>query len=1088
MSTRTTPLPSGRAASSLVAATLLILAAQPATAAAPGRTILDHTLVAAPVSKATSKPLKASKRSLGSIAAPADQALRKRAAGPVKVRLDLAKGARLAALRLNGVDVTDRAVVRGRTATARLGISGPLRPGANGLLARFVRDRRQSFDSSRFTLTRNASGLIRLSSPGSARRPAGPIPIRVRMKPKATLTAWLNDRRVTGRLSVYKDGTRRARLGPSAGLDYGKNTVRVRALMPNGRTERNSSVVRVRKNGPLADAGADQRTDTRTAIRLDGRKSVRKPAARDVEYAWRLTRSPYQAAATLTGKRTARPTFAATTPGTYVLANTTRSGGSAATDKVTVSVSPSASVQPVTMSVQTGSSGTAGPGIAVGSAFYPSDVTGPGMQLLVLERATLALTTNESYPPGQMQALNQFLVNSTTQADSSEYLYVLAALPGGSPVSSSADLNQLIIAVQWLGFQLPDPQNPDSAIDASEPFYLVGIPDPVNSDQGTAWHMQGALDGVFIPDINNNWTFNTGDYPAFDTGGTGITLGDTSWPTPSGNGFQVVVADPVSLAGSSSFFAVPGQIQQFAQAMQLAVNQDQILALRSVGTLPDLSQAGSQSDAGSFAQLTASLQSLGGSPSVFMGLGPGDAYSFVGPTRPDSFPAEGSTTIGGDGSVTGLLSRTPQGGDYAPMAADPTGNADFAQNLSSIALQPAVPWPASSSPGQQAALAYLSQQMDPGCDVSPCDVRTEYDNLDYQTQWTGLVSTLKGISYPCRTKGVTKCKKPDFSKTEFRQVQAQLAKEFPLVDDVWSLLGTNGTITQIYTQTQGSSVSALGQAVDAVDMAVAPPANTTTTTILSLVTDVMWATSLVDVEAFAAFATAAGVLAVGAATGDDLANLPSGNPYQAVADAGPVFTNDIVDHLSSTMLGVGLLGSFVVQDWGRLSAVGSQAAGPWGMSTATFDALSQGAVAGAVQNMYSALLPVAYDAYYFTPPPGTGQTIGQCQPAWWNDALPWKGAAGTASYLNLVAPPVTGVEPDAGLDWYALWEVGKSPTYWAGPTGGPPPGSLMNPLYQQFSFDYPQNAGLYAPWFWGRTYLSAQSPTPKKLDCKYRTG
>ena len=52
------------------------------------------------------------------------------------------------------------------------------------------------------------------------------------------------------------------------------------------------------------------------------------------------------------------------------------------------------------------------------------------------------------------------------------------------------------------------------------------------------------------------------------------------------------------------------------------------------------------------------------------------------------------------------------------------------------------------SPGQQASLAYLSKQMDIGCDVSPCDVRSEYDDLDYQTQWTGLVTQL-GHSYPC---------------------------------------------------------------------------------------------------------------------------------------------------------------------------------------------------------------------------------------------------------------------------------------------------------------------------------------------------
>ena len=48
------------------------------------------------------------------------------------------------------------------------------------------------------------------------------------------------------------------------------------------------------------------------------------------------------------------------------------------------------------------------------------------------------------------------------------------------------------------------------------------------------------------------------------------------------------------------------------------------------------------------------------------------------------------------------------------MAADPTGDADFASSLSSIAVQPAVGWPKSTSPGQQASLAYLSQKVDIG--------------------------------------------------------------------------------------------------------------------------------------------------------------------------------------------------------------------------------------------------------------------------------------------------------------------------------------------------------------------------------------
>lgn len=1085
----------GRAGVAALAAASLLAVAPPATAAAGTATSPPAGTAATQVNSAATRP---SKSPLGSIAAPADQAVRDRAAGPVTVRLRLADGARLTALRVNGRDVMDRAKVRGRTATVRLG-SGQLKAGRNGVLARFVRDHRQTLASSRFTVVRSAPGLMRLSIPHRSRRasgevsqarvirrPAGPVPIEVRTTQPATLTAWLNGRRYTGRFTVQPDGTRRTQLGPGAGLRYGDNAVRVRALTPAGRAQETTVVVRVGRNGPLADAGKDRRTDTRHAIRLDGRKTRPNPSAAAVTYAWRLTRSPANASATLSRRHSARPRFASNRPGTYVLTNTAKSGGATSSDQVTVTVAPSALVQPVAMTVGPQSSGGPGPGIAVGSAFYPSGATGPGLQLVVLERATLALSSNRSYAPDQMQALQQFLVNATEQANSSDYLFVLAALPGGAPVAPSG-LTQLVVAVQQLGFHLPDPADPDSAIDPSQSFALVGIPDPDNDYEGTAWWSQTALNGVFTPDVNNNWTFNTNDYQPFNTGDTSvggqqITLGDTSWPTPAvstGGGFQVVVADPITLQGSSSYFALPVQVQNMAQVMQQAVTDQQVVALRSVGTLPDLSQPTTQSDANAFTQVSAAIQALGGSPSVLMGLGPGDSYALVGPTPPGSFPAEGSSTIpGGTGSVTGLLARTPQGGGYAPMAADPTGAADFATTVSSVALQPAQPWPVSSTPGQVNALAALSEALGLGCTTTPCDVRTQYENLDYAGTWTARATTVKAEKYPCTAK-----KPCDYSPRDFDQVKGQLATEFPMVDNVWKLVNN---IQQVYVDTQGSTSTGLQQAVNAVDLAVTPPDNEATTTILSLVTDVMWATSLIDVEDFAVFATVAGVLAVGAASGNDLANLPSGSPYQAVADAGPVFTNDIVDQMAATMLGVGLLGSFVVQDWGRLSTVSSQAGGPWFISNSTFDALSDGAIAGATQNMYSALLPVAYDAYSFTPPPGQGQNIGQCQPAWWNDALPWSKAAGTASYLNTVAPPVTGVEPDAGMNWYALWEAGKSPTHWSGPSGGPPPASLMDPLYQPFSFQNLQNAGLYAPWFWGRTYLSAQDPAPTVLKCTYR--
>ena len=126
----------------------LLMPTAPAAAESPGSTV-----------SATQAPM--AEKLLGSITAPADQALRKRSKAPVTVRLELAQGARLTLLRVNGVDVTKQVKRNGRTVKARLGMNGPLKVGANGVLAEFTRDGRRSFDSSRFTVTRAVNGLLR---------------------------------------------------------------------------------------------------------------------------------------------------------------------------------------------------------------------------------------------------------------------------------------------------------------------------------------------------------------------------------------------------------------------------------------------------------------------------------------------------------------------------------------------------------------------------------------------------------------------------------------------------------------------------------------------------------------------------------------------------------------------------------------------------------------------------------------------------------------------------------------------------------------------------------------------------------------
>lgn len=1023
----------------------------------------------------------------------------------------LAKGARVTKLVLNGNVITGRVRSSPGAATARVPVGGPLRYGRNVLRARFSAPGKVGFATTRFTLVRPGTGLVRIASPRpGARVAAGPLTVALGASPGTTLRAWLNGREITGRLVTGAGGLSRATLAPDAGLRFGTNEIRVRAVKASsGRIQSVSRQVNVPRSAPLASAGPDRRTAPGLAIRLDGRASRAVPGTTGaLRHRWTVVSAPRGGTHRLTRAATARPVLSGMRPGRYVLRDTVSGSASSpvaasalrqdavVSSSDTTQVTVAATGSPVAVNAATG--GT--PGIYLGGTLIPAGFSGPGVQMLVLDRATLEVqSASAAYPAGSMSQLL-----SAVQALASaggQPLVVLSSLPGGAPANPDSDANALTVAAQLVA-------GPTAPAPLASTFALVGIPGAPQTPPSLLGSVAAPLDGYFTLDINGNFTFTFGDYVPFDTGaysataGNTITVGPTTYSVPPAaagtGGFQVVYLDPVSLTGTCTYYAtgggatlscttgsVPGAVGgavpvpssgggpgpacgppplipcvnptpspspagQMNADLTNGAQAGQLVAVASVGS-PIIKTGGGVAAA-------AGIAAMGGTEDLFSRLGPTSTYSLVGPTPAQKFPAEASSVItpGSTGEVTGVLARTPSGGGFAPLTADVSGQADFTGGLGAIAFQQPAAWPYSSTAGQQAALADISSRLGLGCDaLGACNVRNTYGTLrgavaDYSTQ----LSNLKYLA------------SSSFTAQDFSDVKNELLTEFPQVAIVWNFIGE---LQQPYVSGGAGELANLTNISSAVEDAVnPPPASTAVQQFLSFATDFMWAVSIIPGEGpVAEVAADAGVLAVAAAFGSDLSTTAAGAPQPTVQAAGDQLASQILDRADQMQQGIGNLGAIIVADAGKLSQVSSLAGGEWAMTSAQQNALEDAVEVGAAQTFYTALMPTAYAAW---------QTPGVTSAASWSciiarnlTASPFQGIAATGQ-ISLTVPAVPGLTT-ASSQVYALYLAGQNPgdANDADPKYQPP-ASLTDDLFATASPDT-QAAGFYPPWFWERAYL-----------------
>ena len=486
--------------------------------------------------------------------------------------------------------------------TARLSLGGLLKLGVNSIyVSSFDRSgRRVGYAETRFTVARRAGaggyapgsprgGLLSVRRFERGRYERPPLDIRVAARPGATVRARLNGH--PARSSFERRGRGRwvAHLGVKDGLRFGANRLVVTAFTRSGLYARVENSFEVGRGRPLVDAGRDMIAVVGRPVRPDGMLTRAAPGRR-LALRWRVVGRPRGRRPRLLNATSARPRLITRVNGTYRLAlsasdlrsgrapagraTSTRRGGaravsaivpgSTATDEMVVDAAPD--VPPSGEPVQTIAPGTAAlptPGITVGQSFYPL-VAGAAIQLLALDRTTLAVVDSASYTGAQtatlLSDLNGLDSGSAPCAAPGACLVILSGDGQSASYQSASAVQQ---AIQQIGGILSDApatgvtsgQIPSSDGGQSQGAWsVIGIPgipqgqayQLIGLQQG-AGHLTGAMSGSFrIDSSGSNFAFQWApEYQPFDTSsstqlcagsstqvcGNAMTVDGTSYPS-----------------------------------------------------------------------------------------------------------------------------------------------------------------------------------------------------------------------------------------------------------------------------------------------------------------------------------------------------------------------------------------------------------------------------------------------------------------------------------------------------------------------------------------------------------------------------
>jgi hypothetical protein len=951
-----------------------------------------------------------------------------------------------------------------RVATLRDGSTPGLRFGRNTLYVRTSNGKgRRWFTQRSFVMARPVGGLFNAATAQAGCGTGAEVRVDL-ARPGLAVNV-----RVDGGppRAIRGGGKRSINLYANSGLHPGGNVLTVQAL-DAGRGVYQRRVLRVTMPSaiPVAAAGISRRAKTGHAIQFSAAASVKTGPGQRLVYRWTIVTHPRASRARLQGASSAHPLLRPDRPGRYVVRVTifevsaasasghvTRSEllCAAGTESVaTTTVSAALSAGPIGVPLDTiaTTNGSLGVRVAdsgtIGSQFYPVPDHSKALQLVVLDRSTLAEEQNVSYPNNPAGASD--LLSAVKRLSKSDLVIITkpdpqvtnAADPDDGDPTAAATINQALNAIGSSSVSTlvstevgchPDQEEEVEDAPCSS-FSAIGVPEiPVGQgalnpglgapDSATA---PGDLHGYLREDLaGNNFTFVNVERVPLDTGAPDanpavVTIGSdepgsevpkTTYTSDklSGAGFFVLIlnAGDLKTEFKSTFQDTAQGLHGMGSLLGLfgRANPTALVIVRSIGAVSRL-PAGSDPQ-GTWDFAATQLQQLGGSQYYFDALNGKASSQFaqVGPAGWPGYPSPWTQVAthehSGTGRLSGLLARNNSSQFYLddayPSHLNDPGR-PLAGSLAGIMSLPTTPWPDRGTPGDQAVLGCIAAHIDPnGALRTP--IENNYTNQNLVNNWAAWASTISASGYYDTLSGYKDC--GSFTRPDFDEVTGQLRSEWIAVPRVWGLIAN---LQKPLLDTQGNAAE-IGSIAAEVNEDVGTSSQPVQYDAASIVSNLLLIVAAVpgvdEVAAPLEF------LSAGIDLASSLNENPDGSNAQddvrtTAADLGA----SLARKYTADIVGLDETGDILISDWTKLRLAAqnaanlTNAAADWSWTSADAKKATDQLLVATRELAYTTLFPVRYHLYRLQ----AGAAAGSVNP---QDVTPY-----SCAYFDGYADPNTG--------------------------------------------------------------------------------
>ncbi len=648
----------------------------------------------------------------------------------------------------------------------------------------------------------------------------------------------------------------------------------------------------------------------------------------------------------------------------------------------------------------------------VGSNTYSATGAGPGYHVVALNRATLALVSNNTYGLDftSLNAMN----NDISGLDNTALVIIssmgppslVGSIPAVENVATYLGGTGLGYIIGGTGFFLGT-KTPSA-------YSLIGVPGsgaPATQVSTIANpDTDGNISGVLVQDIQSNYAFTYSKFVAIQTM-TGsqnntIMIGNTAFQAPplaagTPGGFHVLIVKRATIdriatdstvvvlhssyaTNSSTTSTAASETSRMASDLSSYQNGlttgNLVVIIASLGNNPGFN-FGSGTGGASFADLetiSEVITQLDGAGNL-AALGAKGYYSIIG------IPNSGDPTLSPEvrsyatpqlsGNITAVMQQN-NSGLFTPVGSSAFPNASLDLSLYSTAFAAPSQWPvaahgsdAACPTGDQQCAAYKWISWQVICAGNTLctdeDVRGHYTDLNLSSSVCG--GSFPNLSYPSQP--TTQPAGFTFSKTIFNQVVAQLTIERKLCSDIQGFFSNNLTsqvvLATLLANDLQAAYSAVQTDVDLPPSMSAPPFN-----ILGLWRDALMVAQVVaggiQPELVPVIATANALLYLQM----QFNNTPAGaSNNQVLATVGDLATQ-INSSLSAGIASFGVLENLLLTDWSKLQTIGTkiqnaQSGSPWFWSTDTTENISTQLASVYTVSFYQALMHAKYEIVNF---------------------------------------------------------------------------------------------------------------------------